>query len=246
MLGAQVACHVGALPVVSGWAIETLRAALNTLAVAAPEWLRRHADPAWTDRYAKPADDDRIPKGDDARLGCAEEIGRDGHALLAVIAAPDAPAWLREVPAAALLWRVWIQNFRLPPVEADAKPGANGFGEDGMLVRWRTTEEGFPTSLLDLAAQGRLALRSGRALRQEARHHLGRLQGSPDGNMRRRTVAPGHSRSPTSRRCPRRLWTAMRSSRYTDRSLPSLFGDPTAKQTAAEPPEGTCCRASPW
>ncbi len=101
-----------------GWVIETLRAALSTLAVAAPEWLRRHADPAWTDRYAKPADN-RILKGDDARLGCAEEIGRDGHALLAAIAAPDAPAWLREVPAAALLWRVWIQNFRLPPVEAD-------------------------------------------------------------------------------------------------------------------------------
>ena len=139
-----------------GCAIETLRAALNALAIAAPDWLRLQADPAWTDRYAKPADDYHIPKGDAARRACAEEIGRDGHALLAAIAAPDAPAWLREIPAAALLRRVWIQNFCLLPVETDAEPGAkpgvNGPGKDEMMVRWRTTEEGFPTSLLMVAS----------------------------------------------------------------------------------------------
>jgi len=43
-----------------GCAIETMRAALNALAAAAPEWLRAHAGPAWVERYAKPADDSRL------------------------------------------------------------------------------------------------------------------------------------------------------------------------------------------
>ena len=96
-----------------GCAIEAMRAALNALAVAAPGWLRAQAGPAWADRYAKPADDYHVPLGEAARRACAEGVGRDGHALLAAVAAADAPAWLREVPAVMLLRRVWIQNFCL-------------------------------------------------------------------------------------------------------------------------------------
>ncbi len=68
------------------------------------------------------------------------------------VTAPDAPAWLREVPAVMLLLRVWIQNFCLMPAEAGAQRGTEKPGEDGMLVRWRTTIEGFPTSLLMVAS----------------------------------------------------------------------------------------------
>ena len=135
-----------------GCAIETLRAALNALAIAAPEWLRVHADPAWTERYAKPADDHDIPLGEAARRTCAEGIGRDGHVLLAAIAAPNAPAWLREVPAVRLLRRVWLQNFLLAPAKAGEQQGVGGPGEGGMLVRWRTAAEGFPTSLQMVAS----------------------------------------------------------------------------------------------
>jgi len=135
-----------------GCAIETMRATLNALAVATPDWLRLHADPAWTDRYGRPGDDYRISLGEAARQAYAEEIGRDGHALLAAVAAPDAPAWLREVPAAMLLRWVWIQNFCLVPAEAGAQRGMKGPGEDGMLVRWCTTIERFPASLLMLAS----------------------------------------------------------------------------------------------
>ena len=135
-----------------GCAVETLRAALNALAVAAPEWLRVHADPAWVDRYAKPADDYHIPLGEAARRACAEGVGRDGDALLAAVGAPDAPAWLREVPAVRLLRRVWMQNFCLVPAKAGNECGVDGPGEDRMLVRWRTTVEGFPTSLQMVAS----------------------------------------------------------------------------------------------
>jgi hypothetical protein len=134
-----------------GCAIETLRAALNALAVAAPGWLRAHADPAWAERYAKPADEVHIPQDEAARRACAEQIGRDGHALLAAITAPDAPTWLREVPTVDLLRRVWVQNFYLVP--ADAVPAGGIIAADEhVTVRWRTTDEGIPSSLLMIAS----------------------------------------------------------------------------------------------
>ena len=133
-----------------GCAIETMRAALNALAVIAPDWLRGQADPAWTDRDAKPADDDHIPLGEAARRACAEGAGRDGHALLAAVAAPDAPAWLREAPAVMLLRRVWMQNFCLAPAEAAS--GGGGATASDAVVRWRTSVQGFPTSLLMVAS----------------------------------------------------------------------------------------------
>jgi Transposase DDE domain len=135
-----------------GCAVETLRAALNALAAAAPEWLRTHADPAWPERYAKPADEYPIPRGEAARRAYAEQVGRDGHALLAAVAAPDAPMWLRQVPAVALLRRVWVQNFCLLPAGTDAGRGTGAPDEDGLRVRWRTEAEGFPTSLLMVAS----------------------------------------------------------------------------------------------
>jgi Transposase domain (DUF772) len=40
---------------------ETMRHALNALAVAAPEWLRAVSPPDWRGRYARRAEDDRLP-----------------------------------------------------------------------------------------------------------------------------------------------------------------------------------------
>jgi hypothetical protein len=60
---------LGALRVLSKWerTAETLRAALNALATAAPEWLREHADPEWFERYGRRIEDQRLPKGKVAR-----------------------------------------------------------------------------------------------------------------------------------------------------------------------------------
>ena len=135
-----------------GCAIETLRAALNALAAAAPEWLRAHADPAWPERYAKSADEVHIPQGEAARQAYAEQVGRDGHALLAAIMASDAPAWLREVPAVELLRRVWLQTFCLVPASAGTGDGAGAPGLGDLQVRWRTSAEGFPPALLRIAS----------------------------------------------------------------------------------------------
>ena len=91
---------------------ETMRHALNTLAVVAPEWLCTVSPPDWRDRYARRAEDDRLPTTQAARAALALTIGHDGWRLLAAIDHPDAPPWLREVPAVAILRRVWMQNYR--------------------------------------------------------------------------------------------------------------------------------------
>ena len=87
-------------------AIETLRTALDALAVAAPDWLRAQADKAWAERYEGRGGDVHIPKGEAARRAFAETVGRDGEALLSAVTAPGTPAWLREVPAVEILRRV--------------------------------------------------------------------------------------------------------------------------------------------
>jgi transposase len=110
---------------------ETMRHALESLAVAAPDWLRTQASPAWAERYARRAEDDRLPSGQDAREALARTIGVDDHALLAAIDAPAAPGWLREIPAVIPLRRVWLQQYHL--VEG--------------TVQWRTAAEIPPASI---------------------------------------------------------------------------------------------------
>ncbi|MGI8586327.1 MAG: IS1182 family transposase [Chloroflexia bacterium] len=91
--------------------IETLRHALNSLAVVAPEWLLPHADPHWLDRYGARADDFRLPKKETERTAYALTVGRDGFALLAALDDATSPPWLRQVRALQLLRRVWWQNY---------------------------------------------------------------------------------------------------------------------------------------
>jgi transposase len=111
---------------------ETLRHALNSLAVVAPEWLRAMSPPAWRDRYTRRAEDDRLPTTQTERAALTLTIGSDGWQLLSAVEHPDAPLWLREVPAVAILRRVWSQNYlwdgtRLQWREADNIPPAAQF-----------------------------------------------------------------------------------------------------------------------
>jgi transposase len=90
---------------------ETFRAALNSLAVAAPEWLKGQLQADWVDRYQYRIEDYRLPVGKQAREDYAVVIGKDGASLLSAISAAEAPAWLAEIPAVETLRRVWVQNF---------------------------------------------------------------------------------------------------------------------------------------
>lgn len=100
---------------------EALRHALNALAVAAPDWLRPRLDPVWTGRYGRRVDEYRLPKGQVEREALAEQIGRDGFTLLGAVSAPDAPPWLRELPAIEALRRIWLQQYYAPDEDGSAR-----------------------------------------------------------------------------------------------------------------------------
>ncbi len=91
---------------------ETLRHALNCLAIVAPEWLLAHSQPEWVDRYGVRLEDWRLPSGEEDRQAWAQSVGQDGCSLLHALFESDTPSWLVEVPAVEILRRVWLQNYQ--------------------------------------------------------------------------------------------------------------------------------------
>jgi transposase len=91
--------------------VETMRAALEALAAAAPAWLVALAPEDWYQRYGQRASDYRLPQAKPARAALAVTMGADGFALLDAVHAADAPAWLRQVPAVQTLRVVWVQQY---------------------------------------------------------------------------------------------------------------------------------------
>jgi transposase len=129
---------------------EALRAALHSLAEAAPGWLRVQMPSEWYTRYGARLEDYRLPKEKAQRHALAETIGADGIALLHAIYAPSAPASLRDLPAVELLRQIWVQNY-LPTAdgvtwrENDNIPPAAGFisspyDPDAHYARKHTTQ----------------------------------------------------------------------------------------------------------
>jgi transposase len=90
---------------------ETLRTALNNLAVIAPEWLRQVAMPDWYDRYGKRIEEYRLPKGEAVRKEYAETIGTDGIRLLIGVYSEDSPDWLAQIPAVETLRLTWVHQY---------------------------------------------------------------------------------------------------------------------------------------
>jgi transposase len=94
---------------------ETLRHALNSLAVAAPDWLRAQVPPEWFDRYGTRIENYHLPKTDAARQALAATIGVDGRQLLQAVETATALPWLREIPAVKTLRDVWAEQYTDPP-----------------------------------------------------------------------------------------------------------------------------------
>jgi transposase len=92
---------------------ETLRAALNALAVAAPDWLSGLIEPDWIERYSTRVAQYKLPKGDQARAALADQIGADGHGILAAVFEPEAPAWLRHLRDVETLRIAWVHQFHV-------------------------------------------------------------------------------------------------------------------------------------
>ncbi len=94
---------------------ETMRAALNELAVMAPEWLQALAPAEWYRRYGRRIENYHLPKTDAARQELARVIAADGERLLAAVdAARDQPE-LAQLPAVETLRRVWAEQYTGEP-----------------------------------------------------------------------------------------------------------------------------------
>jgi transposase len=111
--------------------VETMRAALNVLATVDPDWVLTNIPAEWVDRYGQRAEESRLPAEDKEREKFAEQVGRDGNALLDAIWSGEAPVWMRSIPRIETLRRVWVQDF----VVIEGK------------VQWRQTDNIPPSSL---------------------------------------------------------------------------------------------------
>ncbi len=111
---------------------ETFRTALNSLAIAAPEWLKNNIWENWFERYGRRIENYRLPKLDSERENLGNIIGADGFNLLSKIDSPNAPSWLRHIRAVKILRLVWIQQFYAP--------------QEGK-VQWRTPKDMPPSTI---------------------------------------------------------------------------------------------------
>jgi len=114
---------------------ETVRAALNQLAMVAPEWLQALPPPVWYERYSRRVENCRLPKSEKECLELATAIGADGGLLLAAVDADVEQPWLAQLPAIHVLREVWQAQY---------------VKEDGKL-RWRTVQE-MPASADQIAS----------------------------------------------------------------------------------------------
>ena len=112
---------------------ETMRAALNELAMEAPVWLQSVAPHEWYQRYGRRIEDDRLPQSNAGREAYGQTVGEDGFHLLDLIAQPDAPADLDKLAKIEALRLVWERHyeragekvrFKTKKELANAPPGA--------------------------------------------------------------------------------------------------------------------------
>jgi transposase len=91
---------------------ESVRAALNALSAAAPDWVDQVLVVSdWSRRYADRVDTWRMPDSKTTQHELALDYAKDGFTLLGALYAPASPAWLRTLPAVQTLRHVLLQNY---------------------------------------------------------------------------------------------------------------------------------------
>jgi transposase len=94
---------------------ESVRAALEALAVAAPGWLPTVINLGeWAKRYGTRVDSWRLPTSQATRKRLAQTYGGDALALLRAVYGPEAPAWLGELPAVEVPRQVLVGELHRP------------------------------------------------------------------------------------------------------------------------------------
>jgi transposase len=91
---------------------ESVRAALEALTAAHPDWVaQRICVPDFARRYGTPMTSWRPPASKAKQDELAIAYARDGYALLEAVYDSSSPGWLREIPAVDVLRRVLLQNY---------------------------------------------------------------------------------------------------------------------------------------
>jgi hypothetical protein len=91
---------------------ESVRAALEALAVAAPGWLAQVIDVTdWSLRYTARVDSWRLPTSQTKRTELALAYARDGYALIDAVYDATTPDWIRQIEAVQVLRIVLLQNY---------------------------------------------------------------------------------------------------------------------------------------
>jgi transposase len=90
---------------------ETMRAALNTLAIVAPDWLQQVALEPWYDRYETRIEEWGLPRQKKEREAWVKAVAQDGLYLLSQIYESGTHHWLWEVSAVQILRQVWVHQF---------------------------------------------------------------------------------------------------------------------------------------
>lgn len=90
---------------------ETLRAALNEVALYAPEWLQQWVPVEWFKRYERRIEESRLAIKKEEQEPFLEQVGRDGSQLLSKLYQENALSTLAHLPQVQILRRIWVQQF---------------------------------------------------------------------------------------------------------------------------------------
>ena len=90
---------------------ETLRAALNEVAVQAPEWLQQWVPVGWFKRYERRIEESRLSIKKEEQEVFLEQVGRDGSQLLPMLYQEEAPPLLTHLSQVQILRQIWVQHF---------------------------------------------------------------------------------------------------------------------------------------
>ena len=111
---------------------ETLRAALNELAVVEPEWLQSIAPAEWYKLYGRRIEDFRLPDTEPKRQAYAQTVGEDGFFLLDQIAILKHAEALEKLPKVQALQIAWRRHY----LRDDNEPNDGVSG-----IRFKTNKE---------------------------------------------------------------------------------------------------------
>lgn len=138
---------------------ESLRAALNTLAEVAPDWLLTVIEEDWFDRYVHRFDLARLPKGEAKKEALRVQVGQDSWKLLRACLGEQAPKTVSQLESVQVLGKVFAQHYELKggqvrwrdgPAVANAERILSPYETEARSSRKRDTSwDGFKAHLVE-------------------------------------------------------------------------------------------------